>query len=45
MYQLRQATRIRLCVDQLSQLIYGELKQRQQMMVWLDFGTGLRRVN
>jgi integrase len=33
----------RLSVDQLSQLIYGELKQREQVMVLLDFGTGLRR--
>jgi integrase len=40
---VRQATPIRLSVDQLSQLIYGELKQRERVMVLLDFGTGLRR--
>jgi integrase len=40
---VRQATPIRLSVDQLSQLIYGELKQRERLMVLLDFGTGLRR--
>ena len=40
---LVQATPIRLSVDQLSQLIYGELKQRERVMVLLDFGTGLRR--
>jgi site-specific recombinase XerD len=39
---VRQATPIRLSVDQLSQLIYGELKQRERVMVLLDFGTGLR---
>jgi integrase len=40
---MRQATTIRLSVDQLSQLIYGVLKQRERVMVLLDFGTGLRR--
>ena len=40
---VRQATPIRRSVDQLSQLIYGELKQRERLMVLLDFGTGLRR--
>ena len=40
---VRQATPIRLGVDELSQLIYGELKQRERVMVLLDFGTGLRR--
>jgi site-specific recombinase XerD len=40
---VRQATPIRLSVEQLSQLIYGELKQRERVMVLLDFGTGLRR--
>ena len=40
---VRQATPIRLSVDQLSQLIYGVLKQRERVMVLLDFGTGLRR--
>jgi site-specific recombinase XerD len=34
---VRQATPIRLGVDQLSQLIYGELKQRERVMVLLDF--------
>lgn len=42
---VRQATPIHLSVDQLSQLIYGELKQRERLMVLLDFGTGLRRAN
>ena len=40
---MRQSTPIRLSVDQLSQLIYGILKQRERVMVLLDFGTGLRR--
>src|SRR5260370_24102448 len=40
---VRQATPIRLSVDHLSKLIYGELKQRERVMVLLDFGTGLRR--
>jgi integrase len=40
---VRQATPIRLSVDELSQLIYGALKQRERMMLLLDFGTGLRR--
>jgi len=40
---VRQATPIRLTVGELSQLIYGALKQRERMMVLLDFGTGLRR--
>jgi integrase len=40
---LRQSTPIRLNVDQLSQLIFGQLKQRERLMVLLDFGTGLRR--
>ena len=38
---VRQATPIRLSVNQLSQLIYGELK-RERVMVLLDFRTGLR---
>jgi integrase len=40
---VRQATPIRLSVDQLSRHIYGELKQRERVMALLDFGTGLRR--
>src|SRR5260370_19600014 len=32
-----------LSVDQLSQLIYGVMKQRERVMMLLDFGTGLRR--
>jgi integrase len=40
---VRQAAPICLSVDQLSQLIYGELKQRERVMVLLDFGTGLQR--
>jgi integrase len=40
---MRQATPIRFSVDQLSQHIYGELKQQERVMVLLDFGTGLRR--
>ena len=39
----RQATPIRLSVDELSHLIYNALKQRERVMVLLDFGTGLRR--
>ena len=40
---IRQATPIRLNVDQLSKLIYEALKPRERLMVLLDFGTGLRR--
>jgi integrase len=40
---IRQATPIRLNVDELSRLIYRALKQRERVMVLLDFGTGLRR--
>ena len=32
-----------LALTSLSQLIFGELKQRERVMVLLDFGTGLRR--
>ena len=35
---VRQATPIRLSVDQLSPTYYGELKQRERVMVLLDFG-------
>jgi integrase len=39
----RQATPVRLGIDQLSELIFGVLKLRERLMVLLDFGTGLRR--
>ena len=40
---MRQETPIRLSVDQLSRLIYQDLRPRERLMVLLDFGTGLRR--
>src|SRR5258708_26447085 len=40
---VRQATPIRLSVDQFSRLIYGELRQRERVMLLMDFLTGLRR--